>query len=139
MNKLAGLSFKPAEGLQHKTVQHTSAYCLYFLHINVFYVFFPKKLLLQIKRTQSYCSLLAVPQFISAVTTVSSWRQQPAAYHSVQLRSCLRFGGSFYFHLQGKSVSRSEKRQYRERIDSRQLVPYTDCSLTVTVTTPTVP
>jgi len=32
MNESADLSFKLAEGFQHKTVQHTSVYCSYFLH-----------------------------------------------------------------------------------------------------------
>jgi len=36
MNEVAGLSFKLAEGFQHKTVQLTAVYCLYFLHKNVF-------------------------------------------------------------------------------------------------------
>jgi hypothetical protein len=37
MNEVAGLSFKLAEGFQHKIVQRASVYCLYFAHKNVFY------------------------------------------------------------------------------------------------------
>jgi hypothetical protein len=37
MNEAAGLSFKLAEGLQHRTVQQTAVCCLWFAHKNVFY------------------------------------------------------------------------------------------------------